>query len=149
MISLVALALLGGLSAVAAPPEFGTVAEAVAMADRAVARIKAVGAQKAYQDFTAGAPGFRDRDLYVVVYDLSGRVLAHGSNPRMVGNNLIGMVDSEGRPFVKERIELARTKEKFWQDYKFSDPVTKKILPKATYCERIESAVVCVGIYKR
>jgi cytochrome c len=149
MISLVAATLLGSLSAAGAQPEFGTVAEAVAMADRAVARIGAVGAQRAYQEFTGGAPGFRDRDLYVVVYDLSGRVLAHGSNPRMVGNNLLGMVDAAGKPFVKERVELARTKEKFWQDYKFADPVTKKILPKSTYCERREATVVCVGIYKR
>jgi signal transduction histidine kinase len=149
MTSLVAVTLLGGLAVLGAPPEFGTVGEAVAMADRAVARIKAVGAQRAYQDFTEGALGFRDRDLYVVVYDLTGRVLAHGGNPRMVGNNLIGMVDAEGKPFVKERIALARTKEKFWQDYKFSDPVTKKILPKSTYCERLESTAVCVGIYKR
>jgi cytochrome c len=119
------------------------------LADRAVARIKAVGAQKAYQDFTEGGPGFRDRDLCVVVYDLTGRVLAHDRNPRMVGNNLIGMADAEGKPFVKERIELASTKEKFWQDYKFSDPVTKTILPKSTYCERREATAVCVGIYKR
>jgi cytochrome c len=85
----------------------------------------------------------------VVVYDLTGRVLAHGGNPRMVGNNLIGMLDAEGKPFVKQRIELARTKENVWLDYKFSDPVTNRIWPKSTYCERLESTAVCVEVYKR
>jgi signal transduction histidine kinase len=151
MTQLVVVTLLGGLSSVVlgAKPEFGTAAEAVAMADAAVAHITAVGAEKAYHDFTDGAPGFRDRDLYVVVYDLSGRVLAHGGNPKMVGNDLLGMLDAEGRPFVKERVQLARSKEKFWHDYKFSDPLTKKIRPKSTYCEQVASTAVCVGIYKR
>ncbi|HKC13697.1 MAG TPA: hypothetical protein VKI41_16855 [Vicinamibacteria bacterium] len=37
------------------------------MVDKAVAQIKSVGAEKAYQDFTYAAPAFRDRDLSVVV----------------------------------------------------------------------------------
>jgi signal transduction histidine kinase len=151
MTPLVVVTLLGGLSSVAlgAKPEFGTAAEAVAMADKAVAHVKAAGAGKAYQDFTDGVPGFRDRDLYVAVYDLSGRVLAHGANPKMVGNDLLGMRDAEGKPFVRDRVNLARSKERFWHEYTFADPVTKKLVPKSTYCERVESTVVCVGIYRR
>ncbi|MCX7180421.1 MAG: histidine kinase, partial [Proteobacteria bacterium] len=49
---------------------------------------------------------------------------------------------------VKERVELTKSKGKFWQDYKFTDPVTKKVLPKSTYCERAGETAVCVGIYK-
>ena len=50
---------------------------------------------------------------------------------------------------MKERVELAKSKGKFWQDYKFTDPVTKKILPKSMYCEKLEETAVCAGIYKR
>ena len=32
--------------------------------------------------------------------------------------------------------------------YKFTDPVTKKVLPKSMYCERLDDTVVCGGIYK-
>jgi signal transduction histidine kinase len=151
MRSLAAVALLAGASAVAfaAKDEFGTAKEAEAMVGKAVASIKASGVEKAYRDFTGRAAGFADRDLYVVVYDLSGRVLAHGQNPRMVGKDLIDLQDPDGKEFVKERVQLARSKGKFWHDYKFTDPVTKKVLPKSTYCERVESTAVCVGIYKR
>ncbi|HKC13582.1 MAG TPA: cache domain-containing protein [Vicinamibacteria bacterium] len=133
----------------AAKEEFGTAREAEAMVDRGVARIKAVGAERAYADFTGKAPGFVDRDLYVMVYDLEGLVLAHGQNPKMVGKDLIDLRDADGKAWVRERVELARSKGKFWHDYKFTDPVTKKVLPKSTYCERVESTAVCVGIYKR
>jgi signal transduction histidine kinase len=76
-------------------------------------------------------------------------VLAHGQNPKMVGKELIELLDPDGKAFVKERVELAKSKNKFWHDYKFTDPVTKKVLPKSTYCERLDSTAVCVGIYKR
>jgi cytochrome c len=147
----VALVLAASTSApgFAAKGEFGTAKEAEAMVAKAVAHIKGVGTEKAYQDFTDKAPGFFDRDLYVVVYDLEGRVLAHGQNPKMVGKQIIDLRDADGKEWIKERVELTRTKGKFWHDYKFTDPITKKVLPKSTYCERVESTAVCVGIYKR
>ena len=54
----------------------------------------------------------------------------------------------DGKPFVKERVELAKSKGTFWQDYKFTNPVTKKIEPKQMYCERLDDTAVCGGIYK-
>jgi cytochrome c len=146
-----ALALLASTSvaAFAAKEEFGTAKEAEAMVAKAVAHIKAVGTEKAYQDFTSKAPTFVDRDLYVMVYDLEGRVLAHGQNAKMVGKVIIDLRDADGKAWIQERVELTKTKGTFWHDYKFTDPVTKKILPKSTYCQRVESTAVCVGIYKR
>jgi hypothetical protein len=134
---------------VAAKQEFGNAPEAEAMVNRAVARIKGAGPVRAYADFTGRAPGFADRDLYVVVYGLDGRVLAHGQNPKMVGKDLLDLHDADGKAWIKERVELARTRDRFWQDYKFTDPVTRRVMPKSTCCERVESTAVCVGIYKR
>ena len=45
-------------------------------------------------------------------------------------------------------VELGKAKGSFWQDYKFTNPVTKKIEPKQMYCERLDEVVVCGGIYK-
>lgn len=146
------VALLIGASAVAVAEEardFGTPKEAEALVARAVAHIKEVGTEKAYRDFTDVAGRFVDRDLYVVVYDLDGKVLAHGQRAQLVGENLIGLRDPDGKAWIQERVTLARTKTKFWHDYKFPDPITKKTLKKSTYCERLESTAVCVGVYKR
>jgi signal transduction histidine kinase len=83
-----------------------------------------------------------------VVYGLDGKVWAHGQNERMVGKVVIDLKDIDGKEFVRERTELAKTKPNFWQDYKFTDPMTKKIEPKQMYCERLDETVVCGGIYK-
>lgn len=122
--------------------------QAVAMVQKAVAAIKSSGAEKVYKDVTGKAPEFEDRDLYVVVYGLDGVVLAHGSNPKFVGKKMLDAEDVDGKPFVKERVELARKQPSFWQDYKFVDPLTKKVEPKQMYCERLDETVVCGGVYK-
>ena len=56
--------------------------------------------------------------------------------------------DIDGKPFVKERVDMAKTNATFWQDYKFTNPETKKIEPKSLYCEKLDDTVVCGGIYK-
>lgn len=135
-------------SQVALAEDFATPKEAETMVGKAIAHIKKAGADQAYKDFTDNKE-WKDRDLYVVVYALNGVVKAHGQNPKMVEKDLIDMKDPDGKPFVKERVELAKSKGKFWQDYKFTDPVTKKVLPKQMYCERSGETAVCAGVYKR
>ncbi len=141
------LAASAGLSAAAT--ESATSAEAQAMIKKGLAFIKAHGKEKGFAEITNPAGQFRDRDLYLVVYGLDGVVHAHGANAKMVGKNLIGLKDLDGKEFVKERVELGKANASFTQDYKFTDPVTKKVLPKTMFCERLDDAVLCGGVYKR
>src|SRR5690242_14756510 len=68
--------------------------EAVAMVKKAVAFIKEQGPAKAYPEIDDKASSkFHDRDLYVVVYQLDGKVLAHGSNAKFIGKDLIDAQD--------------------------------------------------------
>lgn len=146
----VALALAtAGASLAAYAASQATADEAVAMVKKGVAFIKSSGKDKAYAEITSKEGRFRDRDLYLVVYGLDGKVWAHGQNTRMVGKVVIDLRDIDGKAFVRERVELARSKPNFWQDYKFTNPVTKKIEPKQMYCERLDETVVCGGIYKK
>ena len=54
----------------------------------------------------------------------------------------------DGKLYVKERVELAAKQPSFWQDYKFVNPVSKKVEPKQMYCEKLDNTAVCAGIYK-
>jgi len=135
-------------SAALAAENFATAKEAEAMVAKAV---KAVAADRngAFKEITGKDKKWVDRDLYAVVYDMSGKCLAHGQNEKQVGKDLIDLADADGKEFVKERVELAKSKGKFWQDYKFTDPATKKVLPKSAYCEKAGDVIVCAGVYKR
>ena len=125
-----------------------TAAEATAMVKKGVAFIKANGKEKGLAEISNKDGQFIDRDLYLVVYGLDGVVRAHGANGKMVCKNLIDLKDIDGKEFVKERVELAKSKGTFWQDYKFTNPVSKKIEPKSMYCEKLDDTAVCGGIYK-
>ena len=122
--------------------------DATAMVKKGVAFIKANGKDKGYAEISSKTSQFKKEDLYLVVYGLDGTVHAHGANEKMIGKNLIDLKDIDGKPFVKERVEMAKTKASFWQDYKFTNPESKKIEPKSMYCEKLEETVVCGGIYK-
>ena len=123
--------------------------EAVAMVKKGIAYIKAHGIEKGYAEISNKQGQFNDRDLYLVVYGLDGKCLAHGANERQIGRDLIDLTDVDGKYFVKERVALARTQPAgFWQDYKFTNPVSKKIEPKTMYCEKLNETAVCGGVYK-
>jgi len=147
MIGLGLLGLLGRSVSFAA--EFGTAAEAEAMVKKAIQLIKTEGKEKAFAEINNPKGKFVDRDLYIFVYDMDGKCIAHGFNQKMVGKELIEIKDSDGKLYVKERVEIAKTKGKGWQDYKFTDPITKKIEPKSAYVERVENMIVGCGVYKR
>ncbi len=126
----------------------GSPAEAEAMVKRAIDYIKANGADKAYEEFTHGK-SFKDRDLYIIVYDLNGKNLAQGANPKLVGKDLIGLKDPDGKPIIQMFVDLAKQKGKGWvEGYKFLNPVTQKIETKAMYLERVGDTLVGCGIYK-
>ena len=127
-----------------------TAAEATAMVKKGVAAVKAGGKdhEKLFTEVTAKDAKWVDRDLYLVVYAMDGSVKAHGANAKLVGNNLMDMLDIDGKPYIKERMDLAKSKGSFWQDYKFTNPTTKKIEPKSMYCEKVDELVACAGIYK-
>ena len=129
---------------------YGSEAEAVVMVNKAVALIKSDGPEAAYKTFT-DHPGstFKDRDLYVWVYDYSGNCLAHGANSKMVSKNLMELTDTEGNQPVKAQINVVKTQGGGWYGpFKFSNPVTRKIDSKKAYCMRgAGDTMVCSGVY--
>ena len=127
----------------------GTPAEAKAMVKKAIDYMKANGKDKAFAEFSNPKGKFVDRDLYIFVYDMSGKCVAHGFNQKMIGKDLLEMKDSDGKFYVKERVEIIKAKGKGWQDYKFTNPVSKKIEQKSAYIEKVDDLIVGCGVYKK
>lgn len=144
--ALVLGAAVAGTSAFAA--DRATTKEAEAMVKKGVAYVKAHPREKAMADISNKKGEFVDRDMYLTVYTMDGVCLAHGANEKMIGKNNMSMRDMDGKEFFRERFDLAKVKDSFWQDYKFADPLTRKIEPKQMYCERAGDVVVCGGVYK-
>jgi len=125
-----------------------TAEQAKAFSERAAAHIKQVGEEKAFVDFTRRDGGFIDGELYVFCYDNKGLNKAHGGNPAFVGRNLLHIKDPDGvEPnalIVKKGFEQGSG----WVDFKWPNPVTKRIESKSAYVIHTNDVVCGVGYYK-
>ena len=120
----------------------------VAMVKKAVATIKAEGPEKAYAEINKGGQ-FVDGEIYPIVQTLDGTNLANPINLKLVGKNMSDAQDVDGKFFVKDMTALASKQASFWYDFKFVNPVTKKIQVKDMYCEVVGSTRVCSGLYRQ
>jgi signal transduction histidine kinase len=126
----------------------GTKEQAEAMVKKAIAFYKANGKEKAFAEISNTKGKFVKGELYVFVYDMNGKCVAHGFNNKLIGADLIEMRDPDNTFFVKERIKLVKEKGKGWQDYKYTNPITRKMESKTAYVEKIDNYVFGCGVYK-
>jgi cytochrome c len=147
----VAIALLLAASRPAlADGSHGTADEAKAMVEKATAYLKDVGSEKAFAAFNDKAnPTFHDRDLYIFVRGMDGNTVSHGANIGMIGHTSLELKDADGKLYNKEMIELAQTKGSGWVDYRWVNPMDKKIEQKSSYIEKVGDYVVGAGFYKQ
>jgi cytochrome c len=136
--------------AVRADGTHGNAEEAKAMVERAAALLKSAGPEKAFAAFQDPSnKDFHDRDLYVFVRSMDGNTVAHGANKGMVGHTSLELKDADGKLYNKEMIELAKSKGSGWVDYRWVNPVDKKIEQKSSYIEKVGDYVVGAGFYKQ
>lgn len=137
------------LSSAAYAQDKGTADQAMAMAKKAVAALKADKSAAIAAINDPNNKDYHDRDLYVFAGPKAGGALvAHGVNPGLIGRDLETLKDVDGKLFVAEMRKVANDKGSGWVDYKWTNPVTKKIELKSTYVESAGDLYVGVGIYK-
>ena len=110
--------------------------DAIAMVKKAVAFIKEQGADKAYPEFTGKDANSSIATCTSSSISSTARCWPTARTPKFVGKDLSDAQDVDGKLYVKERVELAAKQPSFWQDYKFVNPVSKKVEPKQMYCEK-------------
>jgi cytochrome c len=138
-----------GMIAMSGVVNAGTAEQAQALAERAVAHIHEVGREQAFADFSRPDGGFVDGELYVFCQDVSGVVVAHGGNPKLVGRNMADVRGPDGRLANVEINHLGLTQGSGWLEFRWPNPVTKRIELKAAYVLKVDDHTVCgSGYYK-
>lgn len=127
----------------------GTAAEAEAMVKKAIAYAKANGKDKLLAEVVNSKGPFIDRDLYISVWSTKAVVLAHGTNPKLMGKDIIDLKDADGKPFMKEIVTKAGSAGSGWVDYKWTNPVSKEIQAKSAYFEKLDDMIISTGFYKK
>jgi cytochrome c len=122
----------------------GTTQEAKAMAEKAADLLRKEGPESAYASFSKAGGPFLDRDLYVFVWDSTGKCVFNAGLPAIVGKTLIDLKDPDGVAFVRSFIEV---KDAGWVEFKGSNPATQKIERKANYIVAVGDLRVGVGAF--
>jgi signal transduction histidine kinase len=82
---------------------------------------------------------------YIFVYDLKGNIIAHGSNPKLVGKNLMGLKDVKGNMFAAEFVATAKGPGKGWVEYWWPKKGSKEPEQKVSYIMRVPGKDMLVG----
>lgn len=120
--------------------------EAESMVKRGIAYIKANGKDKALSEFSNQKGQFVKGELYIYVVDQKGIVIAHGTTPKLIGKNFFDLKDANGKLFIQEIMRVAKSGG--WVEYKWNNPVSKKIENKFAYVETIGGMFVICGVYR-
>ncbi|AVQ84143.1 MULTISPECIES: cache domain-containing protein [unclassified Variovorax] len=72
-------------------------------------------------------------DGYFFVYDMEGNSLMHSRQPELVGQNLWGMRDSQGRYTIQDLIKGAKEKGGAYVEYEWRKPSSAQLAPKLGY----------------
>ena len=126
----------------------GTANEAKNFVEKAVQYYHAQGRNKAFSTFSDPTGEFVQRDMYIFVYSLDGRVLAHGGNASLIGKDMRDSRDANGKLFIQDRIQLAMTKGLGWQDYQFVNPDSGQVEQKTSFIQKVDDFVIGCGVYK-
>ena len=139
-----ALFLLGTLSFAGDAKELAT---ANALLKKATAAVKADKAAALKQISDPKGP-YVEGEIYVFAYDLTGTMLAHPKNPKLIGKNLLETPDVDGKLFRKEIVEGAKAKGSGTVDYRYKNPESGKIEDKTTHYVKANDVILACGIYK-
>ncbi len=117
-----------------------TLDEAKALGEKAAAYVKANGKDKGIAEISNPKGQFvkGNLELYVTLHDVNGVTLANPANPKLHGQNHTDLKDPTGKLFVKEAVELVKSKGSGWTTYSWTNPLTKKVQPKKAWVQRIE-----------
>ena len=115
---------------------------------RAKAFYNATGKEIAMAEFTNPRGQFVQNQQYIFVLDMEANMLAHGMNQLFVGKNFMNVKDMTGKKFISDIVNTAKEKGLGWTEYKWSDPITKKTMPKTLYFEKVDNMIICCGTYR-
>jgi hypothetical protein len=139
---LLSASLFGAAAAYAA--DHATPDEAKALAVKAADYLKSVGPDKAFPEFNRSGGSWIDRDLYVIVSNTNHVVLADGGNPGLIGHDTSSLKDVDG---VSIANQVAAIQDAGWVKYKWQNPTTRSVEPKAVYWINLGDYHVGVGAY--
>lgn len=122
----------------------------VDMVEGAVQKVETLG-EAAFPLFHDRTGPFIAKDVYIFVIDPNGTELVNPAFPNLEGRNLLDVKDTQGKPLVREMLELMQRQGSGWVDYMWPRPGDSVSTRKSTYVSRADVGgkrfLVGAGVY--
>ncbi|HLO78432.1 MAG TPA: cache domain-containing protein [Magnetospirillum sp.] len=122
--------------------------EVKALTVKAADFIAAKGIEEAEKAFTQEGD-FKFGEIYVNVIDLNGNWVIYPPKPENKGKTVLNFIDEDGKKLGEDILNTGK-KGEGWTEYRWKNPATNTIQPKATYVKKVpgKDYIAYIGIYK-
>jgi len=121
--------------------------EAVQKVNEAITFYKNNGKDKTLVEVTKPNGKFANNP-YVFIYDMNAVILAHPKFPKLIGKDMRGIADYQGKYFRKDMAEAMKNQNDGWFEYSYMNPDTKKVELKTTYVKKADNMLFACGVYR-
>ena len=136
------------IAARAQSTDHGNAQDAHALLDKATAHFRQAGKDQALADFTNDKADYTDRDLYVFCLNQAdGLFTAHGATKALVGRDTALLKDPDGKSLHDLLLGAVTVSDDGTANYRWPDPLTKKVEPKTTFMRKLGDQACGVGFY--
>ena len=132
-------------------PQSREAKQIVALVDKAAALTESKG-KAAFPNFKQKGSEWFKGSTYLFIGDMSGVTLMHPANPELEGKSILDLKDANGKAFMREFIETAKSKGSGWVEYMWPKPGEKTPSKKMSYVKMAkmpsgEMVIVGAGLY--
>ncbi len=92
----------------------------------------------AFEEFRSKSSEFIFLDTYVYVKDMKGNELVNPFFPELEGTNVYDLQDVNGKYFVRDELEILKTREDCWMDYMWPKPGKTEPSMKLVYVKKVK-----------
>ena len=86
-------------------------------------------------------------ESYIFALNIDGAMVAHPTEPELMGKNLMDLRDSEGNAFIRRIIDTAKNTGYGYLDYKWRRPGSDDEVQKTVFFELVDDIILCSGFY--
>ncbi len=131
-------------------PQSEEAKQTMALVDQAASLLQSKGTE-AFTEFRKKDSKWLKGDTYIFVFNMNGITLFHPTKPELEGKNTIDLKDVNGKAYIQEMIETAKTQESGWIDYMWPKQGESKPSKKSSYFKKVkvgeETFIVGSGLY--
>lgn len=123
--------------------------ECVSLVKQAAEMINKQGLEAAIEEINKKDGKFVTENTYVFLMNTKGEMLGHPVNPALIGRDLSGLKDSEGKEFIKEFIEILKDSKEGWVDYMWPKPGEQTPSPKSSFVLKVSDDLIVGAGYDK